>query len=121
MDFPASLYEAVMLVPPESMQILTPVELKKYYLEGISPSSEDAADAASARRLELPMVEYLKYKAKAPACAFPVAEPGRCDLKTQETAATGGAADLPGGGVLKGHVAAAGRAAPLGLMSSGPK
>ena len=121
MDFPASLYEAVMLVPPESMHILAPADLKKYYLEGISPSSEDAADAASARRLELPMIEYLKYKAKAPACAFPVAEPGRCDARAQETAATGGAADVPGAGAQKSGVAAAGRATPVGLMSSAPK
>ena len=113
MDFPASLYEAVMLVPPESMQILTPADLKKYYLEGISPTSEDMADAAAARRLELPMIEYLKYKAKAPACAFP-AEPGRCDVQAQETAATGGAADVPGASVQKGDAAAPVRAVTRG-------
>ena len=110
MDFPASLYEAVMLVPPESMQILAPADLKKFYLEGISPSSEDAADAASARRLNLPMLEYLQLKAKAPTCAFPAAETGRCDAKLQETAATGGAADVPGVGVQKGDAAAPVRA-----------
>jgi hypothetical protein len=94
MDFPASLYEAMMLVPPESMQVLAPADLKRFYLEGISPVSEDVADAASARRLNLPMVEYLQLKAKAPACAFPVAEPGRCDSRVQEeTASGGGAAD----------------------------
>jgi hypothetical protein len=64
LDFPASLYEAVMLVPPESMRILTPADLKGYLLEGISPSSEDLADAAEARRLNLTMFEYLKVKAK---------------------------------------------------------
>ena len=53
-----------MLVPPESMKILTPAELKVYFLEGISPSSEDLADAAAARHLGLTMVEYLKVKAK---------------------------------------------------------
>ncbi|HEV2007778.1 MAG TPA: hypothetical protein VGQ88_03555, partial [Burkholderiales bacterium] len=70
MDFPTSLYEAVMVVPPESMKILAPAELKMFYLEGISPSSEDIVDAASARRLNLSMAEYLQRKAKAPACAF---------------------------------------------------
>jgi hypothetical protein len=65
MDFPDSLYEAVMAVPPESMSILAPAELKRFYLVGISPSSEDLADAASARRLNLSMHEYLKLKAKA--------------------------------------------------------
>ena len=93
MDFPASLYEAMMLVPPESMQFVAPADLKKFYLEGISPSSEDVADAASARRLNLPMLEYLQLKAKTPACAFAVAEPGRCDNKAQEETASGGAAD----------------------------
>ena len=93
MDFPASLYEAVMLVPPETMQILTPADLKRFYLEGISPSSEDLADAAAARRLDLTMGQYLQRKAKAPACAFSVAG---CDSKGQDTTASGGAADVPG-------------------------
>jgi hypothetical protein len=65
LDFPFSLYEAVMLVPPESMKILAPADLKRFYLEGISPLSEDAADAASARRLDMSMAEYLLRKAKA--------------------------------------------------------
>lgn len=64
MDFPASLYEAVMAVPPESMHFLAPAELKRFYLEGISPSSEDLADAASARHLGLGMHDYLKLKAQ---------------------------------------------------------
>jgi len=64
LDFPYSLYEAVMLVPPESMKILAPADLKRFYLEGISPLSEDAADAASARRLDMSMSEYLRHKAK---------------------------------------------------------
>lgn len=96
LDFPASLYEAVMVVPPESMQILAPAELKRFYLEGISPSSEDLADAASARRLDLSMFEYLQRKAKAPACAVLVAGPERCEANAQDAAASGGAADDPG-------------------------
>ena len=90
MDFPASLYEAIMLAPPESMQIVAPADLKRFYLEGISPTSEDIADAAMARRHNLPMVEYLQLKAKTPACALPVAEPARCDSKAQEETASGG-------------------------------
>jgi hypothetical protein len=92
MDFPTSLYEAVMLVPPETFKILAPAELKTFYLEGISPSSEDRVDAAAARRLNLSMFEYLKYKAKTPACAFLVGEPERCGGKAQDVAAGGGAA-----------------------------
>jgi len=91
MDFPASLYEAVMLVPPETMKILSPAELKGFYLEGISPSSEDLADAASARRLDLSMFEYMKYKAAAPACAFPLGNQARCDAKGQAVAGGGAA------------------------------
>ena len=93
MDYPDSLYEAIMLVPPQTMQIVAPADLKRYYLEGISPSSEDVADAASARRLNLPMVEYLQLKAKAPACTFPAAVPGRCEAVAQDETASGGAAD----------------------------
>lgn len=80
MDFPDSLYEAVMRVPPESMQIVSPADLKRFYLEGISPSSEDKVDAAAARRLDLSMFEYLKRKAKAPACALLDAAENRCEL-----------------------------------------
>lgn len=93
MDFPDSLYEAIMLVPPQSMQIVAPADLKRFYLEGISPSSEDIADAASARRLNLPMVDYLLLKAKAPACTFPSAVPGRCESAAHDETASGGAAD----------------------------
>jgi len=76
MDFPDSLYEAVMLVPPESMQMLAPADLKRFYLDGISPSSEDAVDAAAARRLELTMADYLKLKARTSlASRLPAAEP----------------------------------------------
>jgi hypothetical protein len=93
MDFPDSLYEAIMLVPPQSMQIVAPAELKRFYLEGISPSSEDIADAASARRLNLPMVEYLQLKAKAPTCAFPIGVLGRCESAAYEDTASGIAAE----------------------------
>jgi hypothetical protein len=79
LDFPASLYEAVMVVPPESMHILALADLKRFYLDGMSPSSEDAADAASAHRLGISMFEFLQRKAKSPPCAFFVAGQGRCD------------------------------------------
>ena len=87
LDFPASLYEAVMAVPPESMHILTLTELKRFYLDGISPLSEDTADAASAQRLGLSMFDFLQRKAKSPACAFFIAGQGRCDGRAPEAAA----------------------------------
>ena len=78
------------------MQIVTPADLKRFYLEGISPSSEDMADAASARRLNLSMFEYLQRKAKAPACALLDFAQGRCEGVVQEAATRGGVADAPG-------------------------
>jgi hypothetical protein len=83
MDFPFSLYEAVMLVPPESVKILSASELKGLFLDGISPSSEDLADAAAARHLNLTMAEYLARKASAPACTVLVAAKGGCELRMQ--------------------------------------
>jgi hypothetical protein len=85
MDFPSSLYEAVMLVPPESVKILAAADLKNFFLDGISPSSEDLADAASARHLNLSMGEYLKRKASAPACTVLVAANGGCEARMQGT------------------------------------
>ena len=65
LDFPLSLYEAVMAVPPESVSLLAPADLKRFYLEGMSPSTQDEADAASARALGISVVEYLQRKAQA--------------------------------------------------------
>lgn len=62
LDFPPSLYEAVMATPPQSVSILTVSDLKRFYLEGMSPSTEDEADAASARGLGISLVEYLQRK-----------------------------------------------------------
>ena len=106
MDFPISLYEAVMLVPPETMQMLAPADLKRFYLEGISPASEDLADAAAARRLKLSMFDYLKRKAQAPACGFFDAGQGRCEGRMQEAAASGAGAD-DSGRMQKGEAAPA--------------
>jgi hypothetical protein len=83
MDFPSSLYEAVMLVPPESLKILAAAELKSLFLDGISPSSEDLADAAAARHLNLSMAEYLRRKASAPACTALAAASGGCEFRMQ--------------------------------------
>lgn len=113
LDFPDSLYEAMMAVPPESMQILAPADLKRFYLEGMSPSSEDIADAASARRLGISMFEYLQRKAKAPACALLVASQGRCEGNAPKALASGGAADDPGRTQTTGS-ASAGRVAGHG-------
>lgn len=65
LDFPSSFYEAVMAVPPQSVNILTPSDLKRFYLEGMSPSAQDEADAASARGLGISVAEYLQRKTTA--------------------------------------------------------
>ena len=96
LDFPPSLYEAVMRVPPESIHMVGAVELKQYYLEGISPSTEDKLDAASARRRNMSMLDYLLYKARAPACALFDAVEGRCDGKVREAEIDASASDDPG-------------------------
>jgi hypothetical protein len=96
LDFPSSLYEAVMLVPPESMQTVVPADLRRFYLEGISPLSEDMVDTAAARRLGMSMFDYLQRKARAPSCTFFDAGEGRCEGKVQEAAASGSATDDPG-------------------------
>jgi hypothetical protein len=84
LDFPSSLYEAIMLVPPESLQIVSAADLKRFYLDGISPSSEDRLDAASARRLDLSMFAYLQRKSRAPICTFLDAGAGLCEGRVQE-------------------------------------
>jgi ATP-dependent protease ClpP protease subunit len=62
LDFPPSLYEAVMAVPPETLSVLAPADLKRFYLEGMSPSTQDEVDAASARKLGISVLEYFERK-----------------------------------------------------------
>jgi hypothetical protein len=113
LDFPASLYEAVMLVPPESIRVLGPEDLKRFYLEGISPSSEDIADAAAARRLNISMSEYLRRKAKAPACSSFAPGVGHCETNARPDTAGSGAAPAPRD-VQTGPAGATGEAAERG-------
>lgn len=95
LDFPPSLYEAMMAVPPESIRILTAADLKKFYLQGMSPSTEDEMDAAAARNLGISVLEYLQQKAQAQACAGVIGADGACYGEAQNAAgSTGAAADL---------------------------
>jgi hypothetical protein len=91
LDFPPSLYEAVMAVPPQSVTVLTAAELKKFYLEGMSPSAEDEAYAASARALGISVAEYLQQKA--PPCASAQVVFGPCEGEARKAAGSGAAAD----------------------------
>ncbi len=57
-----------MAVPPESLNMLTAAELKRYYLQGMSPSTEDELDATAARKLGVSVSEYLQQKAQRRPC-----------------------------------------------------
>jgi len=94
LDFPRSLYEALMAVPPESISILTAADLKKFYLQGMSPSTEDEADATAARGLGISVLEYLQQKAQAEPCAGVFVSDGGCARNTQNAEGRGAAAEL---------------------------
>jgi hypothetical protein len=94
LDYPPSLYEAVMAVPPESVSMLSAAELKRFYLQGMSPAAEDEADAAEARRLGISVQAYLQLKAQSPACAGVPGAEGVC-APSAPNAAGSAAADMP--------------------------
>ncbi len=96
LDFPRSLYEALMAVPPESMSILTAADLKRFYLQGMSPSTEDEADATAARNLGISVQQYLQQKARAEPCAGVFRSDGGCDTDVLKAQERGAAADLDG-------------------------
>jgi len=93
LDFPQSLYEAIMAVPPQSISILTAADLKRYYLQGMSPSTEDAADAAAARNRGISLLEYLQLKAKAEPCGGMYDSDGSCANGAAMAAGPGAAVD----------------------------
>jgi len=97
LDFPPSLYEAVMAVPPESLRMLTAADLKKFYLQGMSPSTEDELDATAARNLGISVSEYLWQKAQGRPCAGFFSGAGACDGDTQIKAGRAAAVADPGG------------------------
>lgn len=96
LDFPPSLYEAVMAVPPESLNILTAADLKKFYLHGMSPSTEDELDATAARNLGVSVSEYLEQKAQGRPCVGFFSGNSNCDRGEKKAADSGTAATDPG-------------------------
>lgn len=96
LDFPPSLYEALMRVPSESISILSGADLKKYYLHGMSPSAEEEADAVAAGNLGISVLEYLQQKAQAQPCAGVFGGDGACDGEAQKAARSGASAAVPG-------------------------
>jgi hypothetical protein len=95
LDFPPSLYEAMMAVPPQSVNILASSDLKKFYLEGMSPSIEDEADAASARGLGISVAEYLQQKTQALSCVGNDSVFGTCERAAPTATGSGAEADEP--------------------------
>lgn len=91
LDFPPSFYEALMAVPSESISIVSAADLKRFYLNGMSPSAEEEADAAAARELGISVLDYLRQKAHAQTCAG-----GTCDAEVQKSAWSGASAAVPG-------------------------
>lgn len=123
LDFPPSLYEAIMAVPPESLNMLSAADLKKFYLHGMSPSTEDELDATAARNLGVSVSEYLQQKAQARPCVGFFGGVGACDQDTQSAAGSAAAVADPGGGPQRhdgAPVTAAGVARQETLDSDGP-
>jgi hypothetical protein len=59
------------------VSLLAPADLKKFYLEGMSPSTQDEVDAASARALGITVLEYFERKVAGNGAA--ANDPGRQD------------------------------------------
>ena len=112
LDFPRSLYDALMAVPPESISILSAADLKRFYLQGMSPSTEDEADATAARNLGISVLEYLQQKAQAEPCAGMFGSDGACDADTQRAEGHGAAADLDRAQISDSPPPAVGKFAP---------
>ena len=91
LDFPPSLYEAVMAVPPEMVSILSAAELKRFYLQGMSPAAEDEADATAARRLGISLPEYLREKAQGITCNGALSSASACGDVARRDAGSGAA------------------------------
>jgi hypothetical protein len=96
LDFPPSLYEALMAVPSESIHMVSTTDLKRFYLHGMSPSAEEEADAMEARNRGLTVLEYLQKKAQAEPCAGVLGSDGSCEVTAQKEARSGASAAVPG-------------------------
>jgi hypothetical protein len=81
-------------VPSESMNILGAADLKRYYLQGMSPSAAEEADAATARNRGISVLEYLQQKAQALPCAGVVAGNGSCSPEAQVAGGSGASASV---------------------------
>jgi len=60
-----SLYDAMIIIPPEKIKLLSESELEGYGLLEVDPVEQELDDAAEARKYSLSKVEYFTRKAKA--------------------------------------------------------
>lgn len=64
MNLPASLFDAMARVPPETVRILSREEIDNFGLDRVDPVTEDLQDAEQARRYGLDRRTYLQRKAR---------------------------------------------------------
>jgi hypothetical protein len=63
MNLPGQLFEAMLLVPPEKIRILSDEETEAFGLSGTDPVEQEARDAMDASKYGISKTEYLRRKA----------------------------------------------------------
>ena len=64
MNISASMYDAMVTIPPEKMRLLSEAELESYGLLEVDPVQQELEDAFEARKYSISKVEFLKRKAE---------------------------------------------------------
>jgi ATP-dependent protease ClpP protease subunit len=85
MNLPAQLFEAMVVVPPEKIRILSDKELEAFGLSGTDPVEQDTEDATDASKYGISKTEYLLRKASVDkVCPAPLLD---SDFSTQKVMA----------------------------------
>ncbi len=64
LGFPTSLYEQMILIPPESMKVLTTAELQRFFLQGRTPAVADEVDLVWANFYGVTKQQFLDRKSR---------------------------------------------------------
>ncbi len=64
LGFPTSLYEQMILIPPESMKVLTTAELQRFFLQGRTPAADDEVDLVWANFYGVTKQQFLERKSR---------------------------------------------------------
>lgn len=64
MNVSPSLYDAMVVIPPEKMRLLSESELQRYGLLEIDPVQQELEDSAEARKYALSKIDYLTRKSE---------------------------------------------------------